>query len=118
MYYNDYDRVKKVERLLQKLAYLSVLFDFIIALASLLVLRGAAFSRLMLTISGDLILAEMVVIGVIFMILMALKHYNSIMDNFAEAAFKNVRMRKATKTFKKVVIDPVVLLGRMLLGSA
>ncbi len=113
MYYGDYDRVKKMERLLQRLAYISVGLDFVIALASLLVLRGAAFSSTFLKISGDLMLIEMIVIGMTFTMLMALKHYSSIMDSFAEAAFKNVQMRKAGRTFRKVLVNPFVFLGRL-----
>ncbi len=117
MYYSEYDRVKKTEKLLERLAYISVGLDFVIALASLLVLRGAAFSGLMLTISGDLILIEMIVVSVIFVTLMALKHYSNIMDSFAGAAFKNVKIRKVRRTFRRVLINPFVLLGKLFSNS-
>lgn len=101
-----------MEKWLERLAYISVVLDFFIALASFLVLRGAMFSSLMLSITGDLIMVEMAMIGLLFVILVALKHYNNIMDGFALAAFKNRQIRAASHTFRKVFVSPLLLLKR------
>ncbi len=112
MYYGDYQKVKKMELLLQKLAYISVGLDFLIALATVLILRGANFSHTMLLITGYLMTIEMAVIGVVFAALMALKHYSNIMDNFALAAFKNIKVRRASSTLRRIVINPIILIRR------
>lgn len=112
MYYGDYLRVKKTEILLQRLAYISVALDFFIALATVLILKGANYSKAMLLITGYLMTVEMAVIGVVFVALIALKYYNNMMDNFALAAFKSVRIRRMSNTFRKFVVNPVILLRR------
>ncbi len=114
MYYTDYERVKKIEKWLERLAYISVVLDFFIALASFLVLRGDIFSSLMLSIAGDLIMVEMIIIGVLFVTLVALKHYNNILGGFALATFKNRQMRNARHTFRKIIINPVILMKRLI----
>ena len=68
----------------------------------------------MLSITGDLMMVEMIIIGVLFATLTALKHYSNIMDGFALAAFKNRQMRSARHTFRKVLISPVLLLKRII----
>ena len=87
-----------MERLFEKLAYASVGLDFLVAFASFLVIRGAAYSKLMLTIGGDLIMVEMAIIGVLFVMMLALKHYSAVMSGFASMAFKNRQMRKGAST--------------------
>ncbi|MCL5115207.1 MAG: hypothetical protein M1528_01590 [Candidatus Marsarchaeota archaeon] len=98
MYYSEYEKVKRMERLFEKLAYASVGLDFIVALASFLVIRGAAYSKLMLTIGGDLIMVEMAIIGVLFIMMLVLKHYSAVMRGFASMAFKNRQMRRGAST--------------------
>ena len=96
MYYSEHARVKRIEKLLEKLAYISVGLDFIIAVASFLVIRRAAFSALMLTISGDLIMIEMGVIAGLFVILMAMKHYGNLVAALEQARFRNKHARIGT----------------------
>lgn len=93
LYYSDHVRVKRMEKLLEKLAYISVALDFIVALASFLVLKRAAFSSVMLAISGDLVLVEMGIITVIFMTLTAMKHYGRIMAALEQAKFRSRHAR-------------------------
>lgn len=87
-----------MEELFESLAYISVGLDFIVAFASFLVIKGAAYSKLMLTIGGDLIMVEMVIIGVLFIMMLALKHYSAVMRGFASMAFKNRQMRRDAGT--------------------
>lgn len=82
-----------MEKLLEKLAYISVALDFIIAVASFLVIRRAAFSALMLSISGDLIMIEMGVIAVLFVSLMAMKHYGNVVAALEQARFRSKHTR-------------------------
>ncbi len=89
VYYSERARIKRMEKLLEKLAYISVGLDFIIAVASFLAIRRAAFSALMLTISGDLIMVEMGVIAVLFLTMMAMRHYGSIMTALEQARFRS-----------------------------
>ncbi|HUC38746.1 MAG TPA: hypothetical protein VL944_01295 [Candidatus Acidoferrum sp.] len=117
MYYHEFERVKRMEGWLEKLAYISVILDFMISLATLLILKGENYSHFVLTVTGWLITVEMAIIGVLFVALVALKHYNSIMDNFAMAAFKNVKIRRASNTFRKVVVSPIVIAKRLFTSS-
>ncbi len=112
MYYSEYARVKKLEGWLAKLAYISVGLDFVISLATLLILKGLTYSKFMLTIGNYLLTAEMIVIGVIFVSIVLLKHYSNMMSGFALAAFKNVKVRRARHTFKRVVFSPALLVKR------
>lgn len=93
LYYSEYTRVKRVEKLLERLAYISVGLDFLVALASFLVIKRAAFSAVMLTVGSDLIMIEMAIIGVLFITLTAMKHYNSIMGAFEQARFRSRHTR-------------------------
>ena len=89
MYYSDYKKVKRMEKWLERLAYISVALDFAVALASFLALRRAVFSAVMLTISGDLVLIEMGIIAVLFITLTAMKHYGTVMAALEQARFRS-----------------------------
>ncbi len=89
MYYNDYARIRKIEKALEKLAYLSVLLDVFVAVSTYLVIDGGAgFSHYMLLLSGYLILAEVVLACGIFVMLVALKHHERVLDGIASITFK------------------------------
>ncbi len=98
VYYSEHARIKRVERLLEKLAYISVAFDFILAAASFLVIRRAAFSALMLTISSDLIMVEMGVMALLFVTLVAMKHYSNVIAALEQARFRG-RHTKVSAVF-------------------
>lgn len=89
MYYSEHQRVIRMERLLEKLAYFSVALDFVVALASYYVLQGAAFSSSLLAISGDLMIVEVALTAIIFVALVAVKHYKKVEKGLKMAAFKN-----------------------------
>ncbi len=96
MYYSEHARVKRIERLLEKLAYISVALDFVIALASFMVIRRVSISEIMLTISSDLIMIEMGVIVVLFVTLMAIKHYGGIVAALEQARFRSRHAKAST----------------------
>jgi hypothetical protein len=83
-----------MENLFEKLAYISVGLDFLVAFASFLAIKDAPYSKFMLTIGSQLILVEMVVIGAVFVTIFSLKHYGRIMQSFALLAFRQRQIRK------------------------
>lgn len=89
MYYSEFQRVKRMEKLLERLAYLSVVLDAMIAVATFLVIRGVQAYSLMLTISNYLLTVEVGFAVVIFLALGALKHYRRVIDKVAIASFRS-----------------------------
>ncbi len=97
MYYNDFQRIKRMEKTLERLAYLSVFLDAMVAVATFLVIRGVQAYSLMLTISNYLLTIEVAFAAVIFASLVALKHYRSVIDRAALASFRNKYMASNKK---------------------
>ena len=93
MYYNEFRRIERMSSILERIAYFSVGLDFFVALATLLVIRGFKYSTLMLLWGGYLLFAEVVLTGIIFAILVWLKHYKRIIRNMAMLAFKSKHAR-------------------------
>lgn len=89
MYYSEFERIKRMERLLERLAYLSVGLDFFVAVATLLVMQGAAFSSFMLLVGGYLLFAEVLLASVMFLAMVVVKHYRRIIDGVAATTFRN-----------------------------
>ena len=89
MYYGDFARIQRMERLLERLAYLSVVLDFMVAIATYLVTRGVQYSAALLMLSGYLIIVEVVLAGVLFAALIAIKHYRKIIDSIALSTFRS-----------------------------
>jgi hypothetical protein len=89
MYYNDFQRIKRMEKMLERLAYLSVFLDAMVAVATFLVIRGVDAYSLMLTISNYFLTIEVAFAAVIFGTLIALKHYRKIIDGVALTSFRN-----------------------------
>ena len=89
MYYSEFDRVSRIEKLLEKLAYLSVALDFFVALATYFVSRGAAFSNQMLVLSGYLMLIEVALAAVLFAAMIAMRHYRKVMEVISLHTFRN-----------------------------
>ncbi len=80
MYGRDVERVKRLNVLLEKLAYASVGLDFLVAIATLLVLKGFKFSMSVLVISDYLIFAEVIIAAALFVLIFAIRHYQKIID--------------------------------------
>ncbi|MGC8586223.1 MAG: hypothetical protein ACP5K5_01600 [Candidatus Micrarchaeia archaeon] len=89
MYYSEFVKVKKVESILEKLAYISVGFDALVAFATLLVMHSSskAFSSL-LFISDFLIFTEVAVAAVIVVLLIMLKYYKKMLESISKSIFK------------------------------
>lgn len=88
MYGRDVERVKRLDRLLERLAYASVGLDFLVAIATLLVMKGFKFSMSVLIISDYLIFAEVIIAAVLFAIIFAIRHYQRILEAMADIAIK------------------------------
>lgn len=89
MYYREFQRITKIEKILERLAYLSVILDAMVAVATFLVIRGVQAYSLMLTISNYLLTIEVGFAVVIFASLIALKHYRRVIDGVALATFRS-----------------------------
>jgi hypothetical protein len=89
VYYSQFERIQRMEKLLERLAYFSVVLDFLVAVATFLVIRGVQSYSLMLTISNYLLTIEVGFTFVIFVSLIALKHYRKIIDKVAITTFRS-----------------------------
>jgi hypothetical protein len=89
MYYRDFEKIQRMEKMLEKLAYLSVVFDFLVAVATFFVLRGVQSYSYLLTISSYLLTIEVVIAGILFVSLIALKHYRKLINTVALASFRS-----------------------------
>ena len=89
MYYNEFEKARRMGRILEHLAYYSVGLDFFVAIATLLVMRGAAGSSFMLLIAGYLMFAEVVIATVLFTLLIAVRHYRRAIEVFMLNTFIN-----------------------------
>ncbi len=87
LYYSEIARIKKIERFLERLAYGSVALDFIVALATLMVIKGLKFSKFILLVSGYMVFVEIIIASVIFLLLVALKHYRRVIEGFMSINF-------------------------------
>lgn len=103
-----------MEGLLEKLAYFSVVLDFLVAVATFFVIRGNESYSLMLMVSNYLLTIEVFFTVVIFVLLVGLRHYRKIVDAVALASFRNkydaaTRSRKRYKILRlalRIVLAP------------
>jgi len=92
MYERDVERVKKLDLMLERLAYLSIGLDFIVAIATLLLMKGLKFSMSLLLISDYLIFAEVIIAAALFIIMFAIRHYQKILEAMAEFSYRARRI--------------------------
>jgi len=78
-----------VERMLEKLAYVSIGFDMLAAIATFMVVRSTvkAFGSLLI-ISDYLIFIEVVVAAIIVLLLITMKYYSRIINGISSTMFK------------------------------
>ncbi|MGC8479009.1 MAG: hypothetical protein ACP5NE_03755 [Candidatus Micrarchaeia archaeon] len=97
MYARDIRRLKRLDLILERLAYLSIGLDFIVAIATLLLMKGLKFSMSLLMISDYLIFAEVIIAGALFLIMFAIRHYQKILEAMAEFSYRarNMGRKKA-----------------------
>ena len=95
MYYSEIMRIKRIENMLSKLAYFSVLLDMLVAVGSFLALHNLKYASTMLTVSDYAISAEIILACVLFALIVALKHFNNLFQALEINAFKSAQARKS-----------------------
>ncbi|MCL5102340.1 MAG: hypothetical protein M1544_03225 [Candidatus Marsarchaeota archaeon] len=94
MYYSEIERLKKIEKYLELLAYGSVALDALVAFGSLLLMHGFHYADLIVSISNYAITAEIAIAAVLLATLLAMKHYKNIIYNFDINAFRMKQKRR------------------------
>ncbi|MGC8651771.1 MAG: hypothetical protein ACP5UH_00760 [Candidatus Micrarchaeia archaeon] len=89
MYYSELAKIKAVEKMLERLAYASVWFDVLAAIATFLVMRAPAkaFGSLLI-VSDYLIFIEVIVAAIIVIMLMVMKYYSKVTERLSVVMFK------------------------------
>jgi hypothetical protein len=89
MYYSELVRVKRIEKFLERLAYSSMAFDVMVAIATLFIVEGGpAYYNFVLMIGDYLIFIEVALAAVAFGSIVALKNYKRIVKGFDKIMFK------------------------------
>lgn len=88
MYYSEIERLKHIESYLEKLAYGSVALDFMVAVGSFLLLHRVGYAEFIIEVSNYAITAEIIIAAVLFIALMAMKHYKKLIADFDIGAFR------------------------------
>ncbi len=86
MYYSEFSRIKRMQKLLSKIAYISVGTDFLIAISTYLVINDVKFSSSALMISDYLDFALVAIAAIMFVLLVLMK----LQGHFAERARRMV----------------------------
>jgi hypothetical protein len=101
MYYSELVRVKRIEKFLERLAYSSMAFDVIVAVATLFIVEGGpAYYNFVLMIGDYLIFVEVALATLAFASIVALKNYKVIAKKFDKAMFKIRRYRTIGRIMK------------------
>jgi hypothetical protein len=94
MYYSELVRVKRIEKFLERLAYSSMAFDVIVAVATLFIVEGGpAYYNFVLMIGDYLIFIEVALAAVAFASILALKNYKIITKKIDKIMFRIRRYR-------------------------
>ncbi len=89
MYYSEFARIRRLEKALERLAYLSVGIDVLIAVATYLALNGLKISGTLLMIGGYLMVVEVSLAALIFTCMLLSKHYRRTFDALLLTAFRS-----------------------------
>ncbi len=95
MYYSEVERFKKIESYLEKLAYGSVALDFMVAVGSFLLLHRVGYAKFIIEVSNYAITAEIFIAAVLFLTLIAMKHYKRVILNFDMGTFRMKHKRSS-----------------------
>jgi hypothetical protein len=94
MYYSELVRVRRIEKFLERMAYSSMAFDVIVAVATLFIVEGGpAYYNFILMIGDYLIFVEVALTTVAFGAIVALKNYKVIAKKLDRAMFRMKRYR-------------------------
>lgn len=95
MYYSEIERLKRIESYLERLAYGSVALDFMVAIGSFLLFHRVGYAEFIIEVGNYAITAEIVIATVLFLTLIAMKHYKKIIENLDMGAFR-IRYKKSS----------------------
>ena len=94
MYYSELVRVKRIEKFLERLAYTSMAFDVMVAVATLFIVEGGpGYYQFLLMIGDYLIFIEVALATIAFASIVALKNYKVITKKVDKMMFKIRRYR-------------------------
>jgi hypothetical protein len=94
MYYSELVRVRRIEKFLERLAYSSMAFDVLVAVATLFIIEGGPnYYNFVLMIGDYLIFIEVALASVAFGAIIALKHYKGIVKKVDRTMFRIRRYR-------------------------
>ncbi len=113
MYYSEFVRIQKIEKLLERLAYFSVFLDFLVAVGTYFIIRGVQSYSVLLIISNYLLMIEVAFAAIIFVALIAVKHYRKLVDKIAIGSFRSryvpitgVNGNPTLRKFFRVILAP------------
>jgi len=101
MYYSEIEKLKRIEKYLEELAYGSVALDFMVAVGSFLLLHKIDYAGFIIQVSNYAITAEILIAAILFVTLLAIKHYKKIIENFEIGTFK-MKHKKHSILFRSV----------------
>jgi hypothetical protein len=94
MYYSELVRVRRIEKFLERLAYSSMAFDVLVAVATLFIIEGGPnYYSFILMIGDYLIFIEVALATLAFASIVVLKNYKAIAKKFDKTVFKIRRYR-------------------------
>jgi hypothetical protein len=77
MYYGERQRLRQMQKLLERFAYISILTDSLIAASTYLVMQSYAYSSSLLMMTDYLDLLEVIIAAGIIVTILALRYYKS-----------------------------------------
>ena len=90
MYYHEYSRINRMQKLLDRVAYISVGSDLLIAASTYLVITNVGFSNSALLLSSYLNFVLVAIAATMFLVLIAMKAQNRVVKKARLFAFKLV----------------------------
>ena len=88
MYYGEFSRIKRMQKLLSRIAYISVGTDFLIAISTYLVINNVRFSSSALLISDYIDFALVAIAAIMFALLVVMKFQGSLAERARRMAFR------------------------------
>ena len=77
MYYGEKERLRHMQKLLERFAYISILTDVMIAVSTYLVAQSYAYSSSFLMVTDYLDLVEVIIAAGIVVMILAMRYYKS-----------------------------------------
>ncbi len=88
MYYSSFDRIRRLQRLLERVAYVSVGTDFVIAGATYMVIRNTPYSGTLLIISDYIDLFIVAVVSCMMLTLVLMKSQDALVKKAKRVALR------------------------------